>query len=239
MIGGPPEAGFVPMRIHSLGHRFEVEAAPNNGVPWTRETSCSGVPTKVLEVPYCSDPEEKRRIKVVFREGREDKCVEVWTPEVIITNPTALQNFPSWAAMRAQRVANWLMRSFGFKLGLMEMCQDFHFAAAVPREVAEAAKQLGLKSPDYWWDNSRGRGEFEMRSLDKALDVMTSAARVDTLERELQPSLSVIAANQVKLAEGQVGLAKAVEELSSTLKKLMGAPPAEPPNRTDPGGMFG
>jgi hypothetical protein len=179
-------------------------------------------------------PKDKRIIKIVYREGQSEKSLDIWTPEVIISNPDALNAFPAWASERAQRIANWLMRKFGFKLGVMEMCQDFHFAAALPLEVAMAAKELGLKSPDLWMDTSRGRGEMETADQAMAVGVMTIPARMNSLENRS----TSIEHSMIRLADGQERLAGAMEALTKRLLKMLGPEPSEI-TPTDPGGMFG
>ena len=231
IIGGPISEGFIPMRVHSLGHRFDVIEGPTKEVPWTRTTTPSGVPNHVLELPMAA--EDNRLIKIVYREGRTNKSLDVWTPEVIITNPDALNNFPEWAAGRAQRVANWLSRKFGFKFGIMEMCQDFHFAAALPPDIAQAAKELGLIAPDLWPDGSRGRGEMETATKVKAVEVMTLPGRMAAVESKN----TSIEENMVRLADGQDRLATAMENLTKRLLKMLGPETSELP-LSDPEGMF-
>ena len=247
LIGGYPQPGFIPMRVHSLGHRFKVLGngdsfhGPTKPVRWTYSTLCSGVPTHVLNIPVNGhDLTDERRIKIVYREGATSQSVEVWTPEVVITNPTALQEFDKWAASRAQRVANWLSRSFGFKLGVVEMARSPHFAAAVPREVAKAAKEMGLRTPDLWCDNSRGRGELETDAKGRAVSIMEIPARFDRLERVIYEG---VGPTLEKMVESQERLYTEFSTLNEYLLKLLGGvdKPPEPPstNETDPGGMFG
>lgn len=246
-IGGEPQPGFIPMRVHSLGHRFKVQEdgvggfyGPTKSIPWTETTDCSGVPTHVLIIPVNGhDMTDERRIKVVYREGSSSQSIEVWTPEVMITNPTALQEFDNWAAARAQRVGNWLSKKFGFKLGVVEMCRDPHFAAAVPKEVARAAKEIGLRTPDLWCDNSRGRGELETDVKSRAVSIMDIPARFDRLERVIYEG---VGPTLEKMVESQERLYTEFSTLNEYLRKILGvaekAP--EPPitNETDPGDMF-
>lgn len=238
IIGGDPEPGFIPMRIHSLGHRFYLEKkkgnfkGPTKPVPWTNETICSGVPTYILKIPINGyDPHDERRIKIVFREGNDSQSVEVWTPEVVITNPMALQEFDKWAASRAQRVANWLSRHYGFRFGIMELCQTPHFAAAIPKEVAKAAKEIGLSTPDLWMDNSRGRGDLETDEKLMANTLMTLPYRVARLEDGLVPTIE-------KLVDTQNQLVDSHTKLLQYLQRLLGHEVTPPPD-TDPGGMYG
>ena len=248
IIGGEPTPGFIPMRVHSLGHHFKVLKdvngeffGPRRPVPWSRTTLNSGVPTHVLNIPVNGhDLTDERRVKIVYREGGGNQSVEVWTPEVIITSPLALQEFDQWAASRAQRVANWLSKRYGFKLGIVEMCRDPHFAAAVPNEVARAAKEIGLKTPDLWCDNSRGRGELETENKAKAVSIMDMPGRVERLEdviyHGLTPTLE-------RMIDTQNDMVKGFTVLNQYLEKLLGLAekPEETskPNDSDPGGMFG
>lgn len=240
-IGGEPQEGFIPMRIHALGHRFYLQRSegefngPTKQIPWTEETICSGVPTHILIIPVNGyDIKDERRIKIVYREGANSQNVEIWTPEVIITNPLALQEFEGWAAARAQRVANWLSRHYGFKFGLMVLCQNLHFAAAVPKEVARAAKEIGLKTPDLWYDNSRGRGDLETDEKRMATTLMTLPNRVAQLEGGIIPTLERLVDTQNQLVESHTLLLQ-------YLQRLLGPDKAVPeqPSDTDPGGMFG
>lgn len=238
-IGGGPHHGFIPMRIHSLGHRFKVLKGPDNGVPWTRSTTCSTVPTHILEMPINGhDPMDERRVKIVFRDGSADQSVEVWTPEVTITNPLALQEFPEWAAARAQRVANWLSRKFGFQLGIVEMAREPHFAAAVPRAVAQAAKEMGLETPNLWMDTSRGKGEFETPDPVMAASIMEVPARFDRLENVM---FNVVCPTLEKMVESQERLYGEFAKLNDYLLQFLGKfdEAKEKPKDTDPGGMFG
>ena len=237
-IGGEPQPGFIPMRIHSLGHRFRVLEEPSKPVPWLKSILCSGVRTHILNIPLNGhDLEDERRVKIVYRDGSKAKSVEIWTPEVIITNPTALQEFDTWATARSQRVANWLSRNFGFKFGIVELCQDPHFAAAVPKEVARAAKEIGLKTPDLWCDNSRGRGDLETAEKKMASSLMELPYKVARLEQDINegiaPTLSLLVDTQVQMVES-------FTTLNQYLSKLLGAerPPSEPPIDNS-GGMFG
>ena len=240
-IGGEPQAGFIPMRIHALGHRFYLQRdddgfkGPTREVPWSKETMCSGVPTHMLTIPVNGhDLKDDRRIKIVYREGQDSQNVEVWTPEVLITNPVALQEFDKWAASRAQRVANWLSRHYGFKFGIMELCQNPHFAAAVPKEVARAAKEIGLRTPDLWCDNSRGRGDLETDDRKVASTLMTLPDRVARMEDGVIPTLE-------RLVETQNQLVESHSLLLQYLQRLLGPdrPLHEQPSDSDPGGMYG
>lgn len=247
IIGGEPQPGFIPMRVHALGHRFKVLKDDNGGfcgptkpIPWTDTTSCSGVPTHILIIPVNGhNLTDERRVKIVYREGATTQSVEVWTPEVIITNPLALQEFDQWSASRAQRVANWLSKMYGFKLGIVEMCRDPHFAAAVPDEVARAAKEIGLKTPDLWCDNSRGRGELETEKKAKAISIMDMPGRVDRLEDAIYEGLTP---TMERMIDTQNEMVKGFTLLTNYLEKLLGIaekPEEVPtPNETDPGDMF-
>jgi len=241
IIGGKPEPRFIPMRCHALGHRFPVLKGPDNGVPWTRTSHPSGVPNHVLIVPLDTDPLSDRHVKVVYREGKESQSLEIWTPEVVITTPDALNDFSKWATNRAQRVANWLTRKYGFEFGLPEYCQSPHYAAAVPREVAQAAKEIGLKGPEIWWDTSRGRGELETSKEKMAVALQTLPHRVSNLEAGLVPTLEKLVEVQNGLVEGQEMLLKSHTALLEYLQKLLGdnAPAPPTPPDSDPGGMYG
>ena len=247
VVGGEPTPGFIPMRVHSLGHHFKVLKDGNGGfhgptksVPWTKTTMCSNVPTHVLIIPVNGhDLNDERRVKIVYREGSESQSVEVWTPEVIITNPSALQEFDEWAASRAQRVANWLSRHYGFKLGVVEMCRDPHFAAAVPREVAQAAKEIGLRTPDLWMDNSRGRGDLETDKKPSALSIMDMPGRVnrleDTINHGLTPTIERMIDTQNQMVETFTVLTNYLERLLGLADKPKDVPETI---ETDPGDMF-
>lgn len=238
-IGGPIQPGFIPMRIHSLGHKFKVNEGPSKKVPWTQTTNCSGVPNHVLELPF--GPEDERRIKIVYRDGKVEKSLTVWTPEVIITNMEALKNFPSFAGNRAQNVANWLMRHYGFRLGVVEAAQDFHYAVALPYEVAQAAKEIGLKTPDLWWDNSRGRGEMETSDQSMAMQLGTLPARMIAIENVLPrvvTSMETLAQGQESLAKGQQTMVAQMGTFLNLLEQLVGKKP-KLPRQSDLGGMFG
>lgn len=235
LVGGEIEPGFIPMRLHVLGHRFQVKRGPSKEVPWTKTTVCSSVPNHVLIIPM--GPTDERPIKIVYREGKEDRSLDIWTPNVLITNPTALQNFPGWAAGRAQRIANWLSRHYGFEFGIMEACQDFEMAAALPNDIAQLAKELKLKLPDLWVDTSRGHGEMETRSPEKALEIMTLPTRITNLEKRD----AFIEENMLRLVAGQERLADRMEALTARLLDILGMkqPEKSEPIQTDPGGMFG
>lgn len=247
VIGGPIEEGFIPLRIHSLGHRFKVQkkdrkfCGPTRYVPWTSNTKNSGVPIYVLKLPVNGHSiNDERYINIVYREGKNSQSIEVWTPEVIITNPIALQEFDKWAAARAQRVANWLSRRYGFKLGVVQLACSPHFAAAVPDEVARAAKEIGLRTPDLWMDNSRGRGELETDDKSRAVSIMDMPTRFDRLERVIYDG---VGPTLEKMVESQERLYGEFSALNEYLRKLLGT--VEKPsdvsksNDTDPGGMFG
>lgn len=242
-IGGDPQPGFIPMRIHSLGHRFRVLKngknfhGPTNSVPWSESTICSGVPTHILKIPVNGhDLNDERLVKIVYREGSMNQSVEVWTPEVIITNPLALEEFDEWAALRSQRVANWLSKHYGFKLGVVEMCHDPHFAAAVPKEVARAAKEIGLKTPDLWCDNSRGRGDLETDEKAMAMSLMELPYKVARLEHDIVPTLE-------RLVDTQNEMVESFTLLNQYLQRLLGleekSPEPPQPTDSDPGDMFG
>ena len=234
VVGGDPVPGFIPMRCHALGHRFKVISGPTKKVPWTRDSINSGVPTYVLEVPISPDPREEGIIKIVYREGTIKQSLDIWTPEVIITNPKALEVFPKWVGGRAQEIANWLSRKFGFKLGVVQLCQDFHIAAAVPKEVADAAKEIGLRTPDLWMDTSRGRGELETDEKKTAMNLMTLPSRVASLEAGIAPTLEKLVETQNQLVESHQSLLKFLEKLLGEEK-----PTSEPPPFDDTGRMFG
>jgi len=234
VIGGPIQPGFVPMRIHSLGHRFKVIEKPSKEVPWTRTTDCSRVPNHVLELPM--GPEDDRIIKIVYREGKTEQSVTIWTPEVIITNPNALNYFPAWAGGRAQRIANWLSGHYGFKFGVIEAAQDFHYAIALPTNVAQAAKELGLKAPDLWMDTSRGRGEMETSDPEMAMQLHTLPARMAVIENVLPRMVTTLE----KLADGQAQMVHQMEGLVDSFQQMLGKkPPQTSTTKTDLGGMFG
>lgn len=240
-FGGDIQPGFIPMRCHALGHRFKVFQGPTIDIPWTKQTNNSGIPTHVLEIPMDVDPFSNRMIKIVYRIGKNNQSLDVWTPEVIITNPQALEEFPSWAGNRAQKIANWLMKKFGFKLGLLELCQDFHFAAAVPKEVANAAKEIGLKSPELWWDTSRGRGELETSERKMAMALQTLPSRVtqieDTITKGVGPTLEKLVESQNQMNEHFLRLNSFLEKLLGLSEKTPEVPVSQPDH--DLGGMFG
>ena len=258
-VGGPPHLdgdvvpedlpiaiaeGYTPVRVHNIGHRLPVVKAPYN-VPWTKETTPSGVPNKVLELPLSLDPEDKRMAKIVYRETVTcaPSSIEIWTPEVIIVHPEAWLKFREWAASRAWNISIWLTKKFGIQYSedgsmvIPEECGQFEVSVVIARDLAMAGKRLRLTDGIYYFDISKGLGEIEVKGstdqeTDKgAWDLITAAKRVGLLEEHLKDlALSLVKGQEVigtvleRLLEAQADTTKA---LTAVLEILTPEPKTE------------
>lgn len=224
------------VRYHRIGYRFKVLRHASKTPPWQRRWQASGVQYSEMAISLENGGKWDQNIRVREIKGKNSSSIVVWLPEYIANSKEELEQAAKLKEQQAQKVANWLQKHFGYQLGLIEEYQEPHIAIKIPKHVAEAAVQAGIRTEKVWIDMSDGNGELETDDLQKAINLLSLpevtaaiAKRADSQERriyELEQALQnlanfairqleINAALQRILAEAKIDVANAEELLQN------------------------
>ena len=190
------------VRYHRIGYRFKVLQHAAKQPPWRHRWQASGVQYSEMTISLENGGKWDKNIRVREVKGKQSSSIIVWLPEYIANSKEELEQAVKLKEQQAQKVANWLQKNFGYKLGLIEEYQEPHFAFPIPKHVAVAAAKAGIRTEKVWIDTSDGNGELETSDLDEAIARM---------------SLPQITANIAKQADSQE---KRIIMLETALKNI-------------------
>jgi len=210
------------VRYHRIGYRFKVQKHASKTPPWHRRWQASGVQYSEMTISLENGGKWDKNIRVREIKGKNSSSIVVWLPEYIANSKEELEEAVKLKERQAMKVANWLQKHFGYQLGLIEEYQEPHFAIPIPRHIAEAAAQAGVRTEKVWIDLSGGDGELETNDLQKAIEFQTLpevtaaiAKRADSQERriyELEAALKNITEFALRQIEINAALQRIIEQ---------------------------
>jgi len=167
------------IRYHRIGYKFKVIKPASRPPPWRRHWTASGVQYHEMEIALENGGNgEKWSQSIRIREvkGKNSTSIIVWLPELVANSKMELMKSVGLKAKQAQHVAHFLQKKFGYQLGIIEEYQEPHFAIPVPRHIAEAATNAGIRTEKVYFDLSPAdgqHGDMETHDLRTAIDLMT------------------------------------------------------------------
>lgn len=163
-----------PLRYHKIGFRFKVQKPCDVDPPWQKEWQASGVRYREFSVKLENGGRWDQAIRIREIRGKNSSSIVIWLPEFVSNDPEELRQAPKIMQAQAMKVAAWLQKKFGYRLGLPEEYTEPHIAIRVPKEIAEAAIKAGIRTEKVWFDLSpKDHGELETDDLETAIEFAT------------------------------------------------------------------
>ncbi|HDO19749.1 MAG TPA: hypothetical protein ENG74_03385 [Thermoplasmatales archaeon] len=168
-----------------------------------------------------------QNIRIREVKGKNSSSIIIWLPEYVCESKEELEQAVKLKEQQAIKVANFLQKKFGYKLGLIEEYQEPHFAIPIPRHIAEAAVKAGIRTEKVWIDVSDG-GELETDDTETAVTLMSLpeitaqlARRADSQEKRIL-MLEAALKNMVEFAIHHIQIIEALQRIIANARISVG-----------------
>jgi DNA-binding transcriptional ArsR family regulator len=216
------------VRYHRIGYRFKVQSPPSRTPPWQKQWQASGVQYSEMVITLENGGKWDKNIRIREIKGKNSSIV-IWLPEYVCNSKEELEQAVKLKESQAIKVANWLQKHFGYRLGIIEEYQEPHFAIPIPKHVAEAAVRAGIRTEKVWIDVSGGEGDLETNDEEMAITLMSLpeitanlAKKADSQEKRML-MLETALRNIVEFAIHQTKIIDALQQMLANAKVSVGS----------------
>ena len=228
-----------PLENHHISYQCVVNNPNSKELTGWELKDHSGVPTYYVKLYFTWQDSRgpQGHTTIIFRNGKDKKSVTIWVPPLPKSaNPEDVKVFPEICYARANQVWQFLQKSYGFRLGMIEkFISESHYELEGPPALVNAMKDLGLvdmSNGKYGADRSDGKyhigttdhtAAYTLANLQDILNhleegVQNTKGRLSTAETRLdsvsdESSASFQETSQVK--DAVIRLASIVEKKQS------------------------
>jgi hypothetical protein len=162
-------------RAHNFNYKTKIDRLPTKEPPW-KTWNVKNTIMKQMSFRY-DDWESPVLVRQV-----SDKILVIYTPKLYL-DPVQLENAEDILQNRAQYVANYMQRKYGFKLGLVELMTEGEYAIALPH-LNDLKGVIRHSNGDHI-DRSEGIAEYETTIKERAQTALSMPQKINDLNGKI------------------------------------------------------
>ena len=195
-----------PLENHHISYQCVVNRSNSKELTGWELKDHSGVPTYYAKLNFTwQDPRGPQgHTTIIFRNGRDKKSITIWVPPLPKSaNPEDVKIFPEICYARANQVWQFLQKTYGFRLGMIEkFISESHYELEGPPALVNAMKDLGLvdmSNGKYGADRSDGKYHIGTTDHTAAYTLANLQDILNHLEEGVQTTKERLSATESKL----------------------------------------
>jgi hypothetical protein len=163
-------------RAHNWNYKTKIDKLPTKQPPW-KIWKVKNTLMKQISIRF-DDWESPVLVRQI-----SDKILVIYTPKLYL-DPVQLENAEDILQNRAQYVANYMQRKYGYKLGLVELMTEGEYAIALPH--LNDLKGIIRHSNGDHIDRSEGIAEYETTVKERAQTALSMPQKINDLNFKLK-----------------------------------------------------